>query len=123
MIEVASGLASIPSSWTFEPAAPSICLASTIAVVVSGQIVVHSESLKARITTRPRKECSETGRPNWSVSVKSGAGPDSGVPGSRYGLRASPSRGEEDVREMIASAHRVATSSTTDDERHPGQGR
>ena len=38
--------------------------ASTIAVVVSGQIVVHSESLKARITTLPRNDRSETGLPN-----------------------------------------------------------
>ena len=52
---------------------PSRRWAATIAVVVSGQIVVHSESLKARITTWPRKERSDTRAPNWSMRVKSGA--------------------------------------------------
>ena len=62
--EVAVGLASMPRSCTREAAAPSMARASTIAVVVSGQIVVHSESLKARITTLPRNDRSETGLPN-----------------------------------------------------------
>jgi hypothetical protein len=33
---------------------PSIALASSIAVVVRGQTVVHSESLKANSTSSPR---------------------------------------------------------------------
>jgi AcrR family transcriptional regulator len=63
--------------------------ASTIAVVVRGQIVVHSESLKARITTLPRNDRSETCLPNWSVSANPGAWPDRLVPGSSSGLFAS----------------------------------
>ena len=59
-IEVALGLASTPTSWTCDPADPSIALASSIAVVVSGHMVVHSESLKPRITTLPRKLRRET---------------------------------------------------------------
>jgi hypothetical protein len=42
---------------------------------VSGQIVVHSASLNASRTTLPRKESIDTGRSNWSVSVKFGAVP------------------------------------------------
>ena len=64
--------------------------AATIADVVSGQIVVHSESLKARITTLPRNACNETKWPDSSTSLKSGATPFSGVPGSRFGLLAKP---------------------------------
>ena len=50
---------------------------------------MHSESLKARITTFPRNECRDTRWPNWSVSVKSGAARARGVPGSSSGLVAS----------------------------------
>jgi hypothetical protein len=63
--------------------------ASTIAVVVRGQMVVHSESLKARITTFPRNDRSEICLPNWSASAKPGAWADKLVPGSRSGLFAS----------------------------------
>ena len=37
---------------------------------------MHCASVKASITTSPRIRCSEIGRPNWSVSVKLGAGPE-----------------------------------------------
>src|SRR5215469_6627555 len=58
--------------------------------LVSGQIVVHSESVKARITTLPRKLLSDIRWPNWFVSVKFGAGvPFSEVQGSRSGLAAA----------------------------------
>jgi hypothetical protein len=63
-IEVAARLASIPSSATRDEADPSIAFASSIAVVVSGQIVVHSESVNARITTSRRKDRSDTRLPN-----------------------------------------------------------
>ncbi len=61
---VASGLAPIPSSWTSRAAGPSSALARSSAVVVSGQIVVHSGSLNVRTTTLPRNEWSETRFPN-----------------------------------------------------------
>ena len=86
---VASGLASIPSSCTWSPALPSRSLAATMLAVVSGQMVVHSESVKARITTLPRKALSDTGCPNWLVSRKSGAAPLIEVPVSRFGLSAA----------------------------------
>src|SRR5206468_11015866 len=54
--------------------------------VVSGQIVVHSGSLKERTTTLPRSERKETRLPNWSVSVNAGAAALSGTPGSRFGF-------------------------------------
>src|SRR5271169_39734 len=58
--------------------------------VVSGQTVVHWESVKARITTLPRNALSEIRWPNWFVSEKSGAAmPPSGDPGSRFGLAAA----------------------------------
>ncbi len=58
--------------------------------VVSGQMVVHSESVKARITTLPRNALSETGCPNWLVSRKAGRrDPLIAVPGSRFGLAAA----------------------------------
>ena len=70
-------------------------MASSIAVVVSGQIVVHSESLKSSSVTFPRNERSETGRPNWSDSVNPGAGrPDSAEPGSNEGFNASAFDGD-----------------------------
>src|SRR5258706_16158371 len=39
----------------------------------SGQMSVQCESMNVRTTGRPRKLDSDTGRPNWSVSVKPGA--------------------------------------------------
>src|SRR5258708_353601 len=58
--------------------------------LVSGQIVVHCESVKARITTLSRKSLSDIRWLNWFVSVKFGAGmPFSDVPGSRSGLAAA----------------------------------
>ena len=52
--EIAVGLASMPSSWTWDPAAPSMVLASSSAAVVIGPSVVDSGSVNARITTLPR---------------------------------------------------------------------
>ena len=69
-----------------EAAGPSNSFACSSAVVVSGQIVVHSGSLKETTTTLPRNERSETRWPNWSVSVNPGATPFSGVPGSSSGF-------------------------------------
>lgn len=89
--EVAAGFASIPSSCTREPAAPSIALASNIAAVVSGHSVVHSESSNASSTTLPRNDRKDTGSPNWSLSVKLGAGRSNAVPGSNSGLLANAS--------------------------------
>src|SRR6202012_2116640 len=84
---MASGLASTPSSWTDLPALPSSSFASTIDWVVSGQTVVHSESSKDSMTTRPRNWLSDIGWPNWFVSWKSGAALlPSGVPRSRLGF-------------------------------------
>src|SRR5579875_1285004 len=84
---MASGLASTPSSWTFSPALPSSSFASTMLWVVSGQIVVHSESVNARMTTLPRNWFSDIGWPNWFTSVMSGAGAlPSEEPRSRLGL-------------------------------------
>ena len=59
----------------------------------------------------PRYERSETGWPNWSVSVKSGAGRESAVPGSRYGLLASALADDEEVSETVAIT--TATPATT----------
>ncbi len=89
-ILVAAGLASTPISWTLLPALPSSCLAASMLSDVSGQTVVHSESVKARMTTLPRKSLSDIRWPNWFVSVKFGAGtPPSDEPGSRSGLAAA----------------------------------
>src|SRR5580698_9396223 len=55
--------------------------------VVSGQIVVHSESSNDSMMTLPRNWLSDIGWPNWFVSRKSGAGRDpSDEPMSRLGL-------------------------------------
>src|SRR5438552_3691612 len=86
---VASGLAPIPSSSTREAAGPSSFLAWSSAVVVSGQIVVHSGSLNETTTTLPRSEPNETRLPNWSVSVKPGAMALSRTPGSSRGFAIS----------------------------------
>ena len=43
-------------------------------IAMSGQMVVHSESAKARMTTLPRNWLSDIGWPNWFTSRKSGAG-------------------------------------------------
>src|ERR1700761_6627242 len=84
---MASGLASTPSSWTWLPAGPSNCLASSMLCVVSGQTVVHSESSKDSMTTLPRNWLSDIGWPNWLCSRKSGAGLlPSEEPRSRFGL-------------------------------------
>src|SRR6185437_13412837 len=84
---MASGLASTPSSCTLLPAGPSSCLASSMLCVVSGHIVVHSESSKASMTTLPRNWLSDIGWPNWLTSLKSGAGlSPSEVPRSRLGF-------------------------------------
>src|ERR1700759_4763682 len=87
---IASGLASIPSSWTWSPALPSICLASSMARVVSGQTVVHSESTNASTPALPRNWLSDMAWPNWLVSVTLGAAlVPSDVPRSRFGLEAA----------------------------------
>src|SRR6476646_5411456 len=86
LTSVFSGLAPIPSSSTLDPAGPSSFLARRSAVVVSGQIVVHSGSLNETTTTLPRSDRNETRLPNWSVSVKPGATALSGTPGSRFGF-------------------------------------
>ena len=84
---MAVGFASTPSSWTESPALPSSSFAKTIDCVVSGQTVVHSESLKARMTTRPRNWLSDIGWPNWLTSLMSGAcKPSSELPRSRLGF-------------------------------------
>src|SRR5579859_2105206 len=55
--------------------------------VVSGQTVVHSESVNARMMTLPRNWLSDIGWPNWLCSRKSGAGLlPSEEPRSRFGL-------------------------------------
>src|ERR1700728_5041408 len=55
--------------------------------VVSGQMVVHSESATASITTRPRNWLSDITWPNWFVSLMSGADWSPSVePRSRFGL-------------------------------------
>jgi len=54
--------------------------------VVSGQMVVHCESVNARMTTLPRNWRSDVGWPNWLTSRKPGAGcAPSEVPGSGPG--------------------------------------
>src|ERR1700677_4440604 len=69
------------------PALPSSSFAKTIDCVVSGQTVVHSESLNARMTTRPRNWLSDIGWPNWLTSLMSGAFmPSSELPRSRLGF-------------------------------------
>src|SRR5215472_15770374 len=84
---MASGLASTPSSCTWLPAGPSSCLACSMLCVVSGQMLVHSESSNASMTTLPRNWLSDIGWPNWLRSRKSGAGcPPSEDPRSRLGL-------------------------------------
>lgn len=56
-------------------------------MVVSGHMLVHSESTKASTTTFPRNWLSDVGVLNWLVRVKFGAGlPCSGVPGSMLTL-------------------------------------
>jgi transposase len=61
--------------------------------VVSGQMVVHCESVNARITTLPRNWRSDIGWPNWLTSRKPGAGPPlSEVPVSRSGFAAAAAR-------------------------------
>ena len=68
-------------------AGPSMATASVMLTVLSGQIVVHSESTKARTTALPRNWLSETREPNWLVSVKPGAAvPGRRVPGSTSGF-------------------------------------
>ena len=58
--------------------------------VVSGQIVVHSESVNARMTTLPRNWLRDIGWPNWLTSRNPGAArPPSEDPGSRSGLAAA----------------------------------
>src|SRR6476620_10200421 len=61
---VAFGLAPTPSSSTSLAAGPSSALARSSAVVVSGQMVVHSGSLNERTTTLQRSEWSETRLPS-----------------------------------------------------------
>src|SRR4029077_1177002 len=88
--EVASGLASTPSSWTLLPAAPSSWRAATMLTVVNGHTVVHSESTNARMTTLPRNCRSDIRWPNWLSSVMPGAGClPSELPVSRAGLVAA----------------------------------
>jgi hypothetical protein len=76
----------MPISATLAAAGPRSCLAWSMAVVVSGQMVVHSGSLNERTTTLPRSERNETRSPNWSVSLKLGATALSRAPGSRFGF-------------------------------------
>src|SRR4051794_13207707 len=86
LTSVFSGLAPIPSSSTLDAAGPRSFFARSRAVVVSGQIVVHSGSLNETTTTLPRSERSETRLPNWSVRVKPGAAASSATPRSRFGF-------------------------------------
>ena len=66
---------------------PSRLTAPVRLAVPSGHTVVHSESTKVSTTALPRNWDSETRWPNWSVSVKPGAGrPGITVPGSTPGL-------------------------------------
>ena len=101
-----------PSGWRrrraagrCEPAAPSIALASSIAVVVSGQIVVHSESLKASITTLPRKRA-QRDRPAELVGQREVAG-GTGQRGARV-----------EVRGWCSALTRVRPAGTACDEEH-----
>src|SRR5512140_1686590 len=65
--------------------------------VVSGQIVVHSESSNASMTTLPRNWLSDIGWPNWLRSRKSGAGLlPSEDPRSRLGLSIAAVSGPAD---------------------------
>ena len=58
--------------------------------LVSGQTVVHSESVNATITTLPRKSLSDMRWPNWFTRLKSGARtPPRDEPGSRSGFAAA----------------------------------
>ena len=62
---VASGLASMPSSWMCRAAAgPSMLTASVMLTVDSGHTVVHRLSTKASTTTLPRNCRSATGVPD-----------------------------------------------------------
>src|ERR1700742_2620377 len=133
---IASGLASTPSSCTWSPALPSICLASSMASVVSGQTVVHSESTKLSSTALPRNWLSDMAWPNWLVSLTLGAaGRPSEVPRSRLGLDAAALELGEAAAwlalpplEQPARASAAATTapaaavSTRSRERHPGLG-
>src|SRR5205085_5927452 len=72
---VAAGLALMATSATRLVAEElSRALASYIISAVRGHRVLQRESIKARTTSRPRREESVTGRPNWSIRLKSGAG-------------------------------------------------
>src|SRR4051812_22366464 len=73
-------------SSTWDAAGPSSFFACSSAVVVSGQMVVHSGSLNERTTTLPRSERNDTRLANWSVSVKPGATALSAAPGSSCGF-------------------------------------
>src|SRR5579875_3243005 len=80
----------MPTSCTFRPAAPSRLTACSMLVVVSGHTVVQCESTKASSTALPLNWPSVTWWPNWSSSLKLGAGLlPSGLPGSTAGLAAS----------------------------------
>src|SRR6202012_1759137 len=68
----------------------SICLACSMASVVSGQTLVHSESTNPSSTALPRNWLSDMGWPNWLVSLTLGAAlVPSDVPRSRLGLDAA----------------------------------
>ncbi len=111
---VAIGLASIPISWTPKACVPSIPMAWSMLVVVSGQIEVHSESTKARTTTFPRNWLSDTGLPNWLERVKFGAGcPWRGVPGSMFRLIAPADELFDVVVAEVESTPRSSPASTT----------
>src|SRR5579859_6607671 len=71
---VAVGLALMATSVTrLEADDPSCTFASYIMLAVSGQRLVQRESMKASTTSRPRREDKDTGCPNWSTRLKSGA--------------------------------------------------
>ncbi len=127
---MAAGFASTPSSWTESPALPSSSFAMTIDCVVSGQTVVHSESLKARMTTRPRNWLSDIGWPNWLTSLMSGAcSPLSELPRSRLGFcmaawLAAPMAGMPDAADELdddaqPAAASVAASGQGGERRNP----
>src|ERR1700744_3219885 len=93
---IASGLASTPSSGDWSPALPSICLASSMASVVSGQTVVHSETTKLSSTALPRNWLSDMAWPNWLVSLPlGGAGRPSEGPRSGWGWDGAAQDGGE----------------------------
>src|SRR6266566_3738410 len=67
------GLTFTAMNTTFRAAPPRSLYALTNSRETSGQISVQCESMKVRITVLPCRPASDTGWPDWSVSVKPGA--------------------------------------------------